>query len=215
MAHYARDVLRTSLTQGVMIGTGVLAGILTARELGPDGRGLYSLALSLRDTALVFGGLELGAALIYTRGQRIGSDAKIVGAGIVAPIFLGGITLAAIGLLWPLLSEPLQLLPRDLLLLAIASIPVALAGMAVRQVFRALDDFDNFNRLRIITAVSRLSALAIALLSGGRVFAALVAILLSEALVILVGFVLLLRRTRPDLAGGFRLVPRILRFGLI
>ena len=105
-----------------MIGAGVLAGILTARELGPDGRGLYSLALSLRDTALVFGGLELGAALIYTRGQRIGSDAKIVGAGIVAPIFLGAVTLAAIAAAWPLLSEPLELLPRDLLLLAIAAL---------------------------------------------------------------------------------------------
>ena len=207
MAHYARDVLRTSLTQGVMIGAGVLAGILTARELGPDGRGLYSLGLSIRDTALVFGGLELGAALVYTRGQKPGSDASIVGAGLVAPLFLGAITLIGIAVCWPLLSKPLELLPQDLLFLAIVLIPISLAGMAVRQLFRALDDFDNFNRLRVVAAISRLSALALAFVYGGRVHEALIAILLAEVLVIGVGVTMLLRRTRPDFAGGLRLVP--------
>ncbi|MED5262291.1 MAG: oligosaccharide flippase family protein [Myxococcota bacterium] len=214
MAHYARDVLRTSLTQAVMIGAGVMAGILTARELGPDGRGLYSLGVSIRDTAIVFGGLELGAALIYTRGQKPGGDAQIVGAGLVAPFFLGVITLLGIALCWPLLSEPLKLLPQDLLVLSIVLIPVTLIGMAIRQVFRALDDFDNFNRLRVFAAVARLSALTLAFLLGGYVRAALIALLVSEAIVIAIGVFMLLRRTRPDFVGGVRLLPGILRFGL-
>ena len=214
MAHYARDVLRTSLTQAVMIGAGVMAGILTARELGPDGRGLYSLGVSIRDTAIVFGGLELGAALVYTRGQRPGADAQIIGAGLVAPFFLGVITLVGIALCWPLLSEPLDLLPRDLLVLSVVLIPITLAGMAIRQLFRALDDFGNFNRLRVVAAVSRLSALALVFLYGGRVRAALIALFVAEGIVIGVGVIMLLRKTRPDFAGGLRLVPGILRFGL-
>lgn len=214
MAHFARDVLRTSLTQGVMIGSGLVAGILTARVLGTDGRGLFSLGLSIADTAILFGGLELGTALVYARGRGREPDASIVGAGLIAPLLLGGLSAAVLLLMWPLISGYLSLLPHDLFVLAVVLIPVSMSGAAVRQVFRALDDFSRFNTLRVLISVTRVTFIAVAFVFGGGVREALIAVLASSGSVFIVGVVMLLRRTRPDLKSGLRLVPRLLRFGV-
>ncbi|MEW5906995.1 MAG: oligosaccharide flippase family protein [Elusimicrobiota bacterium] len=42
---FTRDVAGIFLNQAFLLGAGILTGVLTARGLGPDGRGLYAIAL--------------------------------------------------------------------------------------------------------------------------------------------------------------------------
>ena len=216
MANFARDTVRTILTQGVVIGASLLAGVLTARVLGPDARGLFSLCLLVATTATLFGGFELGQALVFWRGNKRTPDKALAGAALLAPVVSTVLTLAAMALIWPLLSDTLEVLSPDLLAIAIALIPVGMSSLAVRQLFRAFDRFDRFNALRVLNPVFRATAIgATFLFFGSTVRDAILAVWFAEALVLVVGLVVLLRHVRPDLRGGLRAIPGLLRFGVV
>ena len=201
------------LTQGVMIGAALAAGVMTARVLGPDARGLYSLCVAVVTTAGLFGSLEIGQSMVFFRGRRNVPESALAGAVLLVPLVLSVLTLAAIALAWPLLSRALGVLPPELLYLALGLIPISLSGAALRQVFRAFDDFTRFNALRVGVPISRVVFLGGAFLMGAGVRGVLLALFASEVLVFAVGLVILVRRTRPDFRIGLRLVPGLMRFG--
>jgi O-antigen/teichoic acid export membrane protein len=213
VANFARDTVRTLLTQGVMIGAGLLSGVLTARILGPEGRGIFSLCLAVATTATLFGGFELGQAMVYFRGRKGASEKGLAGAALLAPILFAVLTLAVMALTWPLLSKPLGVLSPDLLILALVLIPVGLSGTAMRQLFRAFDRFDLFNGLRVLVPLARVTMIAVAFLLGAGIWGAVAAVLAAEVIVMLVSFIVLVRFVRPDIREGLRNIPGLFRFG--
>ena len=136
----ALNSLRTLLYRVVYVGFGWLLSVLTARWLGPQGNGLYTLATiyGTLGTTLMSGGV---AAVAYEISNRRG-DSRTAAANVgVLSLVLGSIPALAVLAAWPLLSAHgwWWLLP-----VALAQ-PAALLSAALVGVFLGTDDIRRLN----------------------------------------------------------------------
>lgn len=96
---------------------GIGAGIVTARALGPAGRGDYFLITTISSVIVQFGNLGLASSNTYLVAQRpslfgpllnntivVSALAGILGAAVVASLEVAGIFSIAPGLLWPIVA---------------------------------------------------------------------------------------------------------------
>src|SRR6478672_3029674 len=98
----ALNSLRTLLFRVLYVGLGWILSILTARWLGPQGNGLYTLAtiVGAVGTTLMSGGV---AAVAYEISNR-GSDSRSAAANVgVLSLATGLLPAVAALVLWPLL----------------------------------------------------------------------------------------------------------------
>jgi hypothetical protein len=68
------DVVHTSGATVISVAIGALSVALTARVLGPEGRGLYAAATSWASLFATFGSLSLGQVVIHRVAGREPSD---------------------------------------------------------------------------------------------------------------------------------------------
>ncbi|HEX9615356.1 MAG TPA: oligosaccharide flippase family protein, partial [Bacteroidota bacterium] len=81
---YARGAIITLAAKGLVLPIGLVSSIITARYLGPEGRGILALLLVLQGIALQFGTLGFNASITYflsrdkSLSSPIGSNAFLV-----------------------------------------------------------------------------------------------------------------------------------------
>jgi antigen flippase len=193
--------------------------VLTARVLGPQGRGVVAAATSWATLFSTFGYLSLGQVAIHRASTRPGRAwlAPTLGSllAITAVVSLAGWALVAVayvatgGSAFAGLSGPV-------LALAFAALPLLVWEQYGSSLLMALDRLDIYNRAQVVGRTLGLLLLVGLLASGWRVFAALAATLLGQAVVAGWGVRHLLsaagERVRPDrgtvgelLRGGMRL----------
>jgi O-antigen/teichoic acid export membrane protein len=136
----ALNSLRTLLFRVLYVGLGWVLSILTARWLGPQGNGLYTLAtiFGTLGTTLMSGGV---AAVAYEISNR-GSDSRTAAANVgVLSLATGLIPALLVLAAWPLLTSHgwWWLLP-----VALAQ-PAALLAAALVGVFLGRDDIKRLN----------------------------------------------------------------------
>jgi O-antigen/teichoic acid export membrane protein len=104
-----QDAVKTFGALMLAILGGVAAGIVIARTLGPDGRGLFELGRVLAIVLAIPAGLGLGRAAVFFRPRGQISDEGILGA-VLAPLASGGLAggLLAVSLLATRSSHPLD-----------------------------------------------------------------------------------------------------------
>lgn len=128
---------------------GVGMTVIVARALGPEGRGVYSVAFAVAAFAIQFGNLGLHAANTYyiARDRRllpsIFGNSLLVGFG-------GGVGLAffswGIFSFWPALA-PIQGAP---LWIALAWIPFGIAYLLVQNIMLGIGNVRTFNRVELV-----------------------------------------------------------------
>jgi O-antigen/teichoic acid export membrane protein len=104
MAGFRGQVTMTLAARGAMVGVGLLSSVVTARWLGPDGRGLLATLSVITGLALQFGNPGLHAGNVYVVARRPERTAGVLGNTLMVSVMagvLGAVVACAAALLRP------------------------------------------------------------------------------------------------------------------
>lgn len=212
---FFRNVLGTFGTEVLTVGFNMLLGILTARLLGPERRGILTLVMTLPLTLVHFADLGVSQANIYLIGRRKRPAEAILTNSLV--IALGsGLVIAAV--LWLLrdwvLDTLLRGLPAPYFAAILLLLPLLLLYTYWIAILRAWERFRLVNLLLLLMPVSLLICVTPALLIfQGRDDSlewATAAYLGGSLLAIGAGLFVVARQVRQQSMGPVRLFDRCL-----
>jgi len=199
----SRFVVDIGLTFGsriLLLGVGLVTSMLTAKVLGPAGRGYFSVAMAIVALGAQFGNLGLHASNAWVAGRRRDLVGALTANSFVVSAAFGMLAFATAGAL--AIANP-RLLPLHgrLLFLALASVPVGLLYLLLQNILVGLNEVKAYNAMEIVNRVSVMFALL--LLAGVRDLTADSAVLVTLAGVVL-ATVLILGRLGPYSNGPWR-----------
>ena len=189
---FVRKVAETFSTRILLVVVGLANSMLATRALGPEGRGVFALALTVGALGLQFGNLGLHAANTYTVAREPRNLPALIANSLLVSFVFG--TALALGTEWAVTEWRLAEIPPPALLLAVAAIPFSLANLLLQNLFVGL------NRVRVVNQSDLAMKIGTALLTGLVIAlhsASASALLCVNAALTAGGFVWLLRRILP------------------
>ncbi|KYK32159.1 MAG: hypothetical protein AYK18_16205 [Theionarchaea archaeon DG-70] len=208
--------LLTFSTRFLSAALSLLAGIITARALGPDGKGQYTLIILLPTLLIYIGHAGLGASSVYFIGKRRYTVAEVTSNLMISAIAIGGMLLV-LGLVGILGFNPtfLKDVDRTHITLAIMVTPILLLHTYLMWILLAEQKIREYNILDISRPFGLLIALIflIIILRGG-VFGATIAYIVSAVSSCILGMHLIRRTAKITWSLDFRVIGALLWFGL-
>ncbi len=164
----AADAAGTFATRLVVIVFSLASGIITARALGPENRGIFSLVALFPATLITLSKFGQSQATIY-HIKREHDDVAQVASNVLLFALAVGLALIAMVVLFreQLVSTLLNGVPVWALLLMTPIIPVLLIESYLYAVLQATDRFKVYNTRLFAEAVLTLAAFAWTLLAMG------------------------------------------------
>ncbi|MDD5638553.1 MAG: flippase [Candidatus Pacebacteria bacterium] len=196
---FTKNTLITVITRVLQLILGIGTSVIIARVLGPEGKGVYSLALLLPTLLITFTNLGIGPASVFYLGKKKYSSKEVLGANI---IFSGLISIFAlmVGLII-VFFFPEKLfpgVPQEYLLLALSLIPLQVLLTFVVDVLLGLQKIKKYNFIQLIPTFIYLILIAVFLL--GFHFGVKAAII-AEVLSLFVGCIILFINTKKETGG--------------
>jgi O-antigen/teichoic acid export membrane protein len=214
---FARNAAITLATRIALVLVGLVTSVIMARALGPEGRGLFSLAVVASMMVFYATNLGVGAASGYYLGRKKTPLAVLAGNLLSISAVVGAAALAlSLALSGVIASRVIPSVPRGAIVIALFAVPFSGLLYSFQMLFRANNDFRNFNIVELLQPASYfvLFVLAMVIVPARLFGASIVAYLVSMAVAGL-GAVLLMRRC---VRFGFRwdrdIVTGTLRFGV-
>lgn len=157
-----RDAGQTMFVEIWGIGLGLVLAILIARTLGPEGNGLYALALLLPTTMAQLLNLGVAPANVYYVGRGDFSLTKALRATTRLGLILGlaGLIIAPLVIHFRA-AEWFPGVPAGLMWIAFAAFPIGLFQTYYLTLLTAIQDFRRFNRT--LAAIPLATTLLVAL----------------------------------------------------
>jgi O-antigen/teichoic acid export membrane protein len=179
LARSSSGVLVTNVLAAVaLLGTAVL----TARVLGPGGRGEYTLATLFVTLVVTLGSLGLGAAAAYHAARGTWPRPVAFGNPTVLGLLLGFVlALGGVCVIW-IGDVTFRGVPKADLVLASLAIPFVLAVLVTQSVYQGFRSFREFNLITMAQAFLPLALIGLAILLGGAVRAAIAATVVASVL---------------------------------
>jgi O-antigen/teichoic acid export membrane protein len=200
----------------VVFGLSLVAGVILARTLGPYGRGLYALALVAPSAVTLMANLGISQALTYYLARKTYRVDQLIGQVIALAAILGGV--AALLLVAVMAVAGKWILPGvalNLVVIAAASIPLALFFYFSLSFEQGLEDFIGFNALYLVNAAALVLLLLPLFVTRGNVTLAVTAWSLSWIPTAAVGLFLLSRAGRLNIRLDLQVAKPLLRFGIV
>ncbi len=213
---FFRNVLGIFVTDGFVVALNLLLGVLMARVLGPERRGVLTLVMTLPLTLVYFADLGLSQANVYFLGRSKRPESSIVANSVLIALVLG----AVVGLaLWSIrglvLNTLLDDLPSHYLVAILLLVPLLLLYTYWMAILRARQQFGLFNLLRLLIPLALLGCTALALLViRGGIGWAVVAYLVGNALAIGISLFVVGRLVQFKLTFDWPLARESLAYGL-
>ena len=183
---------------------GIGNSIILARVLGPEGRGIYALAVLLPSLIVTFGNLGIGPATVYYVARREFRRQEILGNNVLLSVGIGGVGLL-VGLVVVLFFRETVFpgVSSSYLLSALVLVPVEFFFSYVNYVLLGAQRIKDFNYVQIAQSVLFLGFVALALLGlragvTGAILAGLFTWVIVDAIVV---------RLALRVAGGIDLKP--------
>jgi O-antigen/teichoic acid export membrane protein len=214
---FARNVSMTFATRVGLLLVGLVTSVIMARALGPQGKGLFSLAVLVPSMVFVATNLGLGTASGYLLGRKRASFEELAGNWLSLSLVIGFGTLAVSLVLAPVLAPRfVPAVPLAAIAISLVCIPFSNLAFNFQMLFRANNDFRNFNVVEALQPASFFVLLAISVVFfSAHLFNAAIVAFLASTIVGGVGAVLLASRIAPVAARwNGRLVREALGFGL-
>lgn len=197
---FIRKVGETFAARLVLIAIGFVTTVVVARILGPEGRGLYAVAVAVGAIGVQFGNLGLPSSNTYSVSRDRLLLAQLTGNALVIGIGLGACAALAAWVvfsIWPALA-PVQ---GWLLVLALAWVPFGLTYLLQQNLLIGINEVRAYNLIDI--AINGLALLmTVMLIAAGRVIPEYV--MLIGVLTVAIGVCLTYLRIRPHLQGVLR-----------
>ena len=160
---FVRKVAETFATRILLIGIGLATSVIVARILGPEGQGLYALAVVIGVIGVQFANLGLHASNTYYVARDRKLLPPLLGNTLVASFVFGGIgaviTLVIFSM-WPKLSP----IDGPLLTLALLWIPLGLAYMLLQNLLLGIQEVRSYNKIELANKVFAVSSICLLIL---------------------------------------------------
>lgn len=210
------DVTGTLATRVLTIGFGLCSGIITARILGPENRGIFSLAALFPASVVTLSKLGQGVAAVYFV-RREKEDVSRVASNVLFIALVSGVflVLLAFALKTWLLSTVLRGVPFWALLAVLPMIPVLLVESSLYGILQATDRFRIYNARLLADSLLSLSGMAVVLLvfHGGLLGA--LAVVVTERILMTTWLLVTIHRGSPmRLYFDRDLFKRMMRYGM-
>jgi O-antigen/teichoic acid export membrane protein len=186
---FMQATIITFATNVLSLFMGVGASVILARVLGPEGQGIYILAILLTSLIVTFGNLGIGPATVYYVARGEFRRQEILGNNILLSLGIGSVGVLA-GLVVVLLFRETVFPNVSLkyLLLALVLVPLELFFSYVNYVLLGAQRIKEFNRAQVTQAALFLGFVAFALLGlrsgvGGAILAGVLSWLVADVLV--------------------------------
>lgn len=196
---FTADTLITLVTRIFQLVLGIGVFIIIARILGPQLKGVYSLAILLPSLLVSFGSFGIGQASVFYIGRKKYPPKEIFVTNAILSFFLG-ITGFLIGLMIVVFfgSSLFPGVEKGYLILALFLIPLQLCFSILNRFLLGMQKIKEFNLATIVQLFAFLILLSIVLLALKLgVKAAIVAYILSCFTGILISFYLAKKTIRP------------------
>ena len=208
-------VALTLLTRGLTILLGLVGSIVTARWLGPEGRGILAIVSVVTGLALQFGSLGLHSGNAYFVAQDPRLARGVLGNASVLSLALG--TGAGIAAIATFLAEPRWFagVPLVLVVVAAATLPFHFLNLFLQNALLGMHEVKAFNAFEAAGKVLTFAALVVYLVvfDGGP--EGTVVLFSSFAVISALAAVLYCRRRVPFRFSFDRaLFARMIPFGL-
>ena len=196
-----RNIMETYGTRVLVAAVGFATTIVIARALGPAGRGLFAVAITIGAIGVQFSSLGLHASNMY----YVAKDRALLPAliGNMLAVVLVTAALMVVGgvgfVIWPNLSP----IHGTLLVLAIALIPAGLAYLLTQGLLLGIDEVRTYNELECVGKTLILALICIAVFVNRGTVELFLAVSLSSTILTFLWALLRLRRvssTRPVLS---------------
>jgi len=164
MGQFARNVALTFVSKVLTLIIGVGASVLIARVLGPEGKGIYAMAILLPTLIITFTHLGIGLASVYYVAQRRYPREEILGNNIILAVMIGAVGVFG-GLIVSIFfgQEVFPGVAKGYLLLALALIPINLFFTYLENILLGAQRIKEFNYVAIIHEVLFFAFIVIAL----------------------------------------------------
>ena len=163
---FAKNTAITILSRILTFITGIALSIVIARALGPQGKGIYSLAILFPSLIVTFTNLGIGSATIYYIGQRKYSLKEVLGSNLILGFFISAICIAfATVAVFFFQNLFLKGVSRIYLLISLALIPAAVLYEYLSSILLGLQRIKEYNLTGIFKSLIFL-ILAIVILVG-------------------------------------------------
>lgn len=164
MGEFTKNTTLTLLTRILNLIIGLATSVIIARLLGPEGKGIYSMAILLPTLITTFTNVGIAPATVYYTSQEKYSRREIFGNNVILSLAIG-IASITIGLIVVFFFQDIAFsgVARFYLLLALALIPVNLFVSYLRYIFLGMQRIPEFNLISILQMVSMLVLVAVAL----------------------------------------------------
>jgi O-antigen/teichoic acid export membrane protein len=160
-------VALTLVCRGATIGVGLLSSIVTARYLGPEGRGVLAALSVLTGLALQFGNPGLHAGNVYFVARDPRRAPAVHGNTFVVSLGAGALFGSAAALAAWIRPEWFPGVPYGLILLTSAVLPFQFMILLYQNTLLGLNDVTAFNLFEVGNKVITFALLAIYLVAFG------------------------------------------------
>lgn len=149
---FIKKIAQTFLTRVGLIIIGMGTSILVARALGPEGRGLYSVAMTIAAIGVQFLNLGLHASNTYYVAKNDSLLSKLIGNSLVVSFLLGSLG-GIIALITFKMVPSLAPLPNKLIILSLIWIPLGLAYLLGQNLLIGVNLIKQYNKIELITKI--------------------------------------------------------------
>lgn len=211
----AGAVAQTVVARGLIVGLNIGTGVITARALGAEGRGVLAATVMWPQLMAWFATCGLTVSLLYNMNARRGEKRGLFTAAVLL-IGVAGCFAAAIGVaIMPRLLARYHVADIRFAQLLLLTTPIVSIGLILQAAAEAERDFAAANALRVVPALGIFFGVSALFLLGWLTphIAALVYTLAFLPMVAWL-FARLRRKLRPSFAGTRRAARALVSFGL-
>ena len=142
-----KDAILTIIFRGISASLNLLIGVLTARMLGSEGRGIFAIVFNILTLILLFGNMGLSVSNIYFISNDSHNENKVISVSFYFSLFVG-VIFAVLGFVL-LKTELPSMVGYDIyskyIFIILVIVPFALVNKNLITVFQAKQEFIKFN----------------------------------------------------------------------
>jgi O-antigen/teichoic acid export membrane protein len=158
-------ILKTLSTRVLLIVIGFITSVIIARTLGPEGRGMFAMAVAIGAIGVQFTNLGLHASNTYYVARDANLLSPLLGNSLTASFTLGTLISLLAGLFFWIYPSfaPIH---GTLLLMALAWAPFGLGYLLFQNLLLGVDDVPTYNRIELVTKSFYFGILGVIVLSN-------------------------------------------------
>jgi O-antigen/teichoic acid export membrane protein len=151
-ADFVKKVIQTYVTRMLLLLIGIASSVLTARLLGPEGRGVLAIMTSITLIGVQFGNLGFHGSNTFYVAKSKNLLPILIGNSLLIAVVLGFSTAM---LIWMFFNIWTNLIPLNgiYLILPLIAIPLGLFSLFIHNLLIGVQEIARYNRVDFITGV--------------------------------------------------------------